>query len=188
MISRELLSWGYDAGLVRIVDSPMGDGAVCAIGENWFYFGGLTAEQHSAAEYAKAVPREDILNEIFMVLEDFRREAGDFGDEYMYYDSYLREKCQDEEKSFLSFSEIGEVTPPYILKFVARAIPSRPETAMMVVLDRSLNSNQVDELEDSIATYIENVEEWNLRSLIADVLGNAGYRYAVLEPSHTYEI
>ena len=95
MISKELLSKGYDAGLVRIVDSPMGDGAVCAIGENWFYFGGLTAEQHSAAEYVKAVPKEDILNEIFMVLEDFRREAGDFGDEYMYYDSYLREKFPD---------------------------------------------------------------------------------------------
>lgn len=45
----EMLSWACNAGLARIADSPMGDGAVCA---NWFYLGGLTAERqrnHSLA-------------------------------------------------------------------------------------------------------------------------------------------
>lgn len=81
---------GYHTGVIRIIDSPLGDGAVCAIGDNWFYFGGYEAEQESAASYVRAVPSEDIIREIYDVLEDFRK-CEDFQDEYQYYASYLYE-------------------------------------------------------------------------------------------------
>ena len=92
MITRGMVEQGYDAGIIRIVDSPHGDGAVCAIGDYWFYFGGLTAEEcGTAEEYIRVVPREDIVREVLEVLEDFRREGDTFGDEYRYYESYLKE-------------------------------------------------------------------------------------------------
>ena len=119
MISIDMLARGYDAGFVRIIDSPLGDGAVCAIGENWFYFGGMTAEEYTAAEYIKVVPKAEILREIFSVLEDFRKEAGDFGDEYMYYDSYLSERLNESNGDIriLSTDDSGFVIP-YIVEFL----------------------------------------------------------------------
>lgn len=69
----------------------MGSGTVCSIGDNWFYFGGLTAEELSPEEYLKEVPKQDIVDEIFTVLEDFKKYEAEFGDEYRYYDAVLAE-------------------------------------------------------------------------------------------------
>ena len=92
MITKAMVERGYDAEIIRIVNSPLGDGAVCAIGDNWFYFGGITAEEcRTAVEYIKMVPRKDIVCEIFEVLEDFRKDRNVFEDEYRYYEYYLEE-------------------------------------------------------------------------------------------------
>ena len=90
-ISREMIAEGYRAGLVRLIDSPNGDGTVCQIGDNWIYFGGLEAEGISPEEYKKAVPEEDIINEIFSVLDDFKTSGEEFLDEYHYYAFWLKE-------------------------------------------------------------------------------------------------
>lgn len=93
MITREMLKTGYDAGLVNLIISPHDDGVACAIGDNWFYFGGATAEEFSSVEdYKIAIPVDDIVSEIFSVLDEDFKGSPEFEDEYLYYESYLRER------------------------------------------------------------------------------------------------
>ena len=95
MITPQMIADGLDSGAVSIVDSPNGDGAVCRIGpEWWFYFGGQTAEQSTAADYVKNVPRADIVREIMDTLEDFREDPS-YQDEYGYYEAFLRENLPE---------------------------------------------------------------------------------------------
>ena len=76
-----LVERGYDKGIVKVIDSPHDDGAVCEIKNgtewNWFYFGGLTAEELNAEEYVAKVPEENIVREISDVLMDFAEEKND---------------------------------------------------------------------------------------------------------------
>lgn len=95
MITLEMLKKGYEQGVVRLIDSPNGDGVVCGIGDNWFYFGGFRTEGVSVEEYCKDIPFEEILDEIFNVLEDFRKEGDVFEDEYLYYEAFLNENLKE---------------------------------------------------------------------------------------------
>lgn len=93
MITLSAVRKGYDSGLIRLVESPNEDGIVCAIGDCWFYFGGITAEEYdNVEEYKKNIPVECITEEIFNTLDDFWR-CGyeEFRDEYLYYEYFLLE-------------------------------------------------------------------------------------------------
>ena len=91
MITLNMIKEGYEKGIVKIIMSPHDDGVVCSIGDNWFYFGGMTAEEcKTTEEYTTNVPQEDIVREIFDVLDDFRIQD-EFEDEYHYYMFYLQE-------------------------------------------------------------------------------------------------
>ena len=91
MITPQMIEDGLASGAVAIVDSPNGDGAVCRIGPDWwFYFGGETAEQSTSADYTASVPREDIVREIVETLDGFREDPS-YQDEYRYYEAFLRE-------------------------------------------------------------------------------------------------
>ena len=92
MITIDTVTKGLRDGAVRIVDSPNGDGAVCRIGECWFYFGGNEAEGCSGEEYAASVPESDLAREIHETLEGFREAPDTYGDEYAYYDAVLTER------------------------------------------------------------------------------------------------
>lgn len=97
MITLDMVKWGFNSGLINLILSPNGDGIACSIGDNWFYFGGHTAEEYNDVEsYKWDVCAEDIINEIYEVLEDFSNDIG-FEDEYLYYEYYLREKIRDPE-------------------------------------------------------------------------------------------
>lgn len=88
-ITQEQVRNGYRSGVVQLtVDPNMESGTVCRIGEHWFYFGGMTAEEESPEEYRKHVPEEDILQEIMSVLDGFEK---DEPDEYLYYYCILQE-------------------------------------------------------------------------------------------------
>lgn len=89
VITKELISHAFTWGYVQLrnANSAVSE-TVCRIGENWFYFGGETAEELSPQEYRKAVPHEDIVNEIFSALESFR-ENEEYSNEYAYYEAYL---------------------------------------------------------------------------------------------------
>ena len=92
-ITPEMIAEGFENGAVSLIDSPNGDGAVCQIGEHYFYAFGSEGESMTAAEYAANVPREDIVREIADALRSFRETPG-FEDEYNYYKAFLRESAE----------------------------------------------------------------------------------------------
>ena len=96
MIRFEQVMDGMEHGDIAVVDSPNDDGAVCQIGENWFYFGGQEAEDMTAAEYLANVPKNEIAKEILGTLEDFRHDP-DFADEYGYYEAFLNERAAERD-------------------------------------------------------------------------------------------
>jgi len=94
-ISKDMIRDGIKRGIIRFVKDPNIDsGTVCKIGEYWFYFGGLTAEEETPEEYVRNVPEEDIVSEIYDTLESFRQDDG-LRDEYLYYVTFLRENMKD---------------------------------------------------------------------------------------------
>lgn len=85
-ISRELVAKAYKRGVITLILSPHKDGIACGIGDNWFYFGGATAEEYSDVEtYKKDVPEEDIISSITETLDAFLHDGEEFLDEYHYY-------------------------------------------------------------------------------------------------------
>lgn len=91
MITREMIRSGIKAKLIEfVIDPNMEHGTVCRIGDSWFYFGGQTAEEMNPEEFTANVPVDDIADEVFQVLEEFRNDSdGEFIDEYNYYDAVL---------------------------------------------------------------------------------------------------
>ena len=88
MITKEVIELGFAMGVINLVVDPnMESGTVCQIGDNWFYFGGHTAEDESPEQYIAHVPFEDIVNEVFTTLEAFREDCN--SEEYEYYEALL---------------------------------------------------------------------------------------------------
>ena len=96
LISIEMIKRGVQTGVVQFISDPnMGYGTVCKIGDYWFYFGGITAEELEPDEYIKHFPLEKIVNFVFRVLEEYRTN-GFFTDEYRYYFAVLSESgCKE---------------------------------------------------------------------------------------------
>ncbi len=89
MITEAMIREGYAAGIVRVIDSPHGDGAACQIGEHWFYFWNEPDEM-TAKELTSRYPADVIIREIWDGLERSKREL-EFADEYDYYECILVE-------------------------------------------------------------------------------------------------
>lgn len=91
-MTKEQIKKAIETKIIKFeVDPNLGSGTVCQIGENWFYFGGLTAEELNPDEYIRDIPLVTIVDEIFDALEDFCVHE-EFMDEYEYYNSYLNEQ------------------------------------------------------------------------------------------------
>lgn len=113
MITKELIRKGIESKVIRFESDPDGIdglGTVCAIGEYWFYFGGLTAEELAPDEYQENVPMEEIIDEIYDVLEVFRTTPW-FETEYEYYQCFLNEKCRE---------PLDPREPPYRVGYIER--------------------------------------------------------------------
>lgn len=94
IITKNMVIEGYNQGLIKLILSPNGDGITCQIGDNWFYFGGITAEDYNDIEaYKKAIPALDIVKEIYITLKEFEEI---YEDEYLYYYYYLKENLKGE--------------------------------------------------------------------------------------------
>lgn len=82
-ITLEQVKSGIQSGIICfVVDPNMESGTVCKIGDFWFYFGGMTAEDESPEEYLRHVPEDDVAREVYDTLEDFKQS---FPEEYLYY-------------------------------------------------------------------------------------------------------
>ena len=94
MITEKMIREGYAAGVVRVIDSPHGDGVVCQIGEYWFYFWN-SPDEMTAEELTSRYSSERIVHEIWAGLERAKREL-EFSDEYDYYECILDEQISPE--------------------------------------------------------------------------------------------
>ena len=102
MITEEMIREGYEAGIVRLIDSPHGGGAVCQIGESWFYFWDWSSysdgfddnseepPELTVADLTSRYPADVIIHEIWVGLERAKHEL-EFSDEYDYYEAVLME-------------------------------------------------------------------------------------------------
>jgi len=94
MIFKEMIRDGLRYGIIKLEQSPNNDGIVCRIGDNWFYFGGSTAEEYDSVEkFRQDIPQNDIIEDIYSAIQEFSQES-ELKTEYDYYDSYLREKLE----------------------------------------------------------------------------------------------
>lgn len=92
-ITKDIIRQGLSSGYIKLINCPQSTAeTVCQINNNWFYFGGQTAEGVLPEEYKKIVPFESIVDDIFNTLEAFRKTdwVEEFHDEYAMYESYLR--------------------------------------------------------------------------------------------------
>lgn len=88
-ITKKMIANGFDTGKVMLtIDPNTGSGTVCRIGKDWFYFGGLTAEELNPSEYFIQVGFWDTIREILETLDEFAEDES-FKDEYRYYYSCL---------------------------------------------------------------------------------------------------
>lgn len=113
-ITKEMIQKGLEQKVIVLaVDPNLFCGTVCAIGENWFYFGGMVAEESDAEEYLRNTPIEDIVNEIFTALDDFKTDE-DSRTEYAYYAHYLKENLHEQDASEVIEEEAKEITKEMI--------------------------------------------------------------------------
>ena len=83
-ITRKMIEKAYEEGLIKIIDSPNDDGAVCKIGEYWFYFIGSEDENLKPEEVKN---NYDVFTIAQMILEAMI-DLDD--DEYTYYCDILQ--------------------------------------------------------------------------------------------------
>lgn len=80
-----------DDKITFVVDPETDSGTVCKIGEYWFYFGGMEAEEQSPTEYLCNTGLFDVIEEIYDTLVVFESEP-ELVDEWNYYYSVLASK------------------------------------------------------------------------------------------------
>lgn len=112
---------GYEDGAIQLIKSPHGDGTVCRIGENWFYFGGWDAEERSPGEYEKHVPKEDIIQKIYDTLDGMRTDRLTYGDEYEYYESCL-EEASDAKIKVRTYKATGDADQNFFFGGIREAL------------------------------------------------------------------
>lgn len=87
----ETVKHEFNRGTIKLKPSPNGDGIVCAIGNNWFYFSGADAEEYqSVVPYQRNVDKSVIVRSIAETLDELRLSMETM-DEYAYYVSYVKE-------------------------------------------------------------------------------------------------
>lgn len=134
MITKEKIAQGLKSEMIRLrIDPNMGFGTVCFIGSSWFYFGGETAAEINPHEFLKAVPQEDVINEIYDTLQSFSEDE-DMKDEYLCYDTILNSMIVSEDSASAS-REFFVDTPMGKLKVYAKHKKDTPEDFPGVFVD-----------------------------------------------------
>lgn len=105
-ITRGIVKRAYRDGTIRIVDDP--DGAVCKIGTETFWFGGSEAEGVTAKEYTKNVSEEDIVDEIYDVLQEC------VGDKYTYFWTVLAKRKLNADNKAEFYGQLIDVFEDFL--------------------------------------------------------------------------
>lgn len=112
MITKRMLSLAFNRGVAKLINSPNNDGIVCRIGNgevgNWFYFGGLEAEEYTNInQYIDDVGMDRIIVMIYETLTDFLHTGSTFEKEYDLYESILT--SIDNEVSIVKLTETAKM-------------------------------------------------------------------------------
>lgn len=140
MITREILEKAYDAGIVRLINSPTNGKAIVGIGDEWNFLYCNDTYDCTAAEVIKKFSKDYILDGIFEMLETFR--DPDDGDRtYEEYEKIIFEGLFPEVKIYNNmrfvadkiteiFTKAGNikcsycvVNDDYLSRFESRKIP-----------------------------------------------------------------
>lgn len=184
MITLDMVRAGYELGIINLINGSAvyGDGVVCSIGDNWFYFGGYTAESYdSPDEYKKDFPAEEIITDIFNVLEDFSScGAKEFKDEYLYYEAHLKESIYEAMNGNIDYSNLSTEAVKELEKFayenyytLATKPITNPSKDELVELEKATYSWEKvsNELKNRKQTLNEQIRSASLRTL-SDVESN----------------
>lgn len=160
MITKEKIAQGLKSGVIRLaIDPNMESGTVCFIGSSWFYFGGETAAEMNPHEFLKAVPQEDVVNEIYDTLQEFAEDE-DLGDEYLYCDAILDSMIVSEDSTSAS-REFYVDTPMGKLKVYAKHKKDTPEDFPGIFVDFvgedediCLSCTEYDSAKEEIYTHV----------------------------------
>lgn len=141
-ITKDMIREGIESGKVRFITDPnMESGTVAAIGANWFYFGGGTAEDEEPEEFLKHADMEEVINDIWETMESFRE--SDPEGEYEYY-----RLCLDTSED----DEVLEELDSVLFEDIFIAIPSAHQIVRIAEGD---GSNLTDEdIEQGYVDYI----------------------------------
>ena len=92
MITEDMIRRGLASGIVEIVESPHQDGAVCQIGENWFYFVEYNSvNQEMTVDELKSTYNTDELAHLIWTAIDALRHETIFVDDTDYFETVLKE-------------------------------------------------------------------------------------------------
>lgn len=73
MITKYMITEGIRNQVIQFVQDPnMELGTVCQIGDDWFYFGGMTAEELEPSEYLSVVSLDSVIDDVYNALESFQ--------------------------------------------------------------------------------------------------------------------
>lgn len=88
-ITMQMIANGIQNDKILFVTDPNTDsGTVCKIGEYWFYFGGVEAEEQNPVEYLCNTGLRDVISEVYDTLIAFE-DTPELADEWNYYYSIL---------------------------------------------------------------------------------------------------
>lgn len=170
VISKDIIREGLNKGYVRLESEDMACAeTVCFIGEQWFYFGGTTAEELTPEEYRRCVPTEDIVNDIFDVLEGFRKDSFD-REEYEYYETFLKEIKDQVDYVESALFGIPYEKVPYSLSYRVNSQLVQIEKDGMITLDGKII------FRDDFAKWVSTIVKEQTAELMV-CFGTGGYVY-----------
>lgn len=84
---------------------------------------------------------------------------------------------------------IPQEKPPLpVIEFTYGSVETEDALSVMILLGRVLSPDELDSLEDSIASYAEENTDYCFEELNRDVLEAAGVEYWIISPMRTYRI
>lgn len=98
MITKKMIAQGLMADVIRLdIDPNMESCIVARIGEDWFFFGGKTAEEYNDVDrYRQDIPFGTIVDEIYDVLHEWQTEEAAVYDRFRIaadsFEAVLKEK------------------------------------------------------------------------------------------------
>ena len=138
--------------------------------------------QEACTKYAKAHPR--------IVLE---LEYSDHDEEVFQRIRFKGKWCEHHDAAyhFMPFEDITlpkEELPLPVIEFTYGSAETEDALSLMVLLGRVLSSDELNSLEDSVATYAEENTDYCFEEMIRDLLEATGVEYWIISPMRTYRI